>query len=192
MLNQSLKIIVSLGLTLFFSQAIAEPQAKMLDNDASFCNVFRALNGEDVPDECKIDSSRIVRKTRGIQKPSSFKVATKPRSAAFSELINFDYNSSEILPRFHETLNTLLAVIQNEKMRSKTIRIEGHTDIVGSARYNERLSKKRALAVKNYLVEQGVNSNRIEIEGYGFQYLYHEEHPKDPENRRVEIVNLDS
>ena len=53
-----------------------------------------------------------------------------------------------------------------------TIRIEisSHTDNVGSAAYNEKLSTNRALSVVNYLVDKkGINKDRLEYKGYGFK-----------------------
>ena len=56
MFIQSLKISLGLGLSLFLINANAESlKAPNLDKNPSFCNVFRALNGADVPDNCKID-----------------------------------------------------------------------------------------------------------------------------------------
>jgi outer membrane protein OmpA-like peptidoglycan-associated protein len=52
-----------------------------------------------------------------------------------------------------------------------TIRIEisSHTDNVGSASYNEKLSTNRALSVVDYLVDKkGINKDRLEFKGYGF------------------------
>jgi outer membrane protein OmpA-like peptidoglycan-associated protein/tetratricopeptide (TPR) repeat protein len=73
------------------------------------------------------------------------------------------------------------------------IEVSGHTDNVGSAATNKKLSKNRALSVKKYLVSQGVASERVEYEGYGFDRPIA---PNDTEegraaNRRVEIEILD-
>jgi len=54
----------------------------------------------------------------------------------------------------------------NENRMYGTI-INGHTDSVGSLKYNQKLSEKRAIAVKNILVENGVEASRIETVGYG-------------------------
>jgi outer membrane protein OmpA-like peptidoglycan-associated protein len=71
--------------------------------------------------------------------------------------------------------------------------IEGHTDSIGTEAYNQGLSERRAAAVKNYLVKQGVpDGSRMTTVGYG------ESRPiadnKTPEgrfqNRRVEILIL--
>ena len=73
------------------------------------------------------------------------------------------------------------------------VRINGHTDAVGSDRSNKKLSKKRAKFIRKYIIDSGVNKNRIEYQGFG------EEHPVGDneteagrsKNRRVEfeIIN---
>ena len=70
-----------------------------------------------------------------------------------------------------------------------TFVIEGHTDSTGSETLNEKLSAKRAAAVKNYLVQNGIDVSRLESNGFG------ESNPIDSNktragranNRRVEI-----
>ena len=87
-------------------------------------------------------------------------------------------------------LDTLLQVFNHEKMRHKPIRVEGHTDSVGTAVYNQRLSEQRALAVKRYLLRHGISPGRIETVGWGYTRLYDAQHPEDEINRRVQFVNL--
>jgi len=55
-----------------------------------------------------------------------------------------------------------------KKNPAMTIVLQGHTDNVGSADYNQKLSGKRANFVKDYLVNRGISSGRISCEGYGF------------------------
>lgn len=81
-------------------------------------------------------------------------------------------------------------LIKNDKIR---VEVSGHTDNVGSATVNKRISKARALTVKNYLVSRGVESERFEYVGYGFDKPIA---PNDTEegrstNRRVEIKVLE-
>ena len=56
------------------------------------------------------------------------------------------------------------------------IRIEGHTDSRGGADYNRKLSDKRAAAVRDFLIEKGVEAERLESIGYG------EDKPLDKRN----------
>jgi len=79
--------------------------------------------------------------------------------------VSFAYNSSQLTPAFHNTLDKV-ADILNRYPRS-SIRITGHTDNRGSAEYNQRLSEQRAESVKYYLVDRGVDARRIVTDGRG-------------------------
>lgn len=72
--------------------------------------------------------------------------------------------------------------------------VEGHTDAVGAEEYNRQLSERRALAVRNYLVRQGIPADRIETKGYGPEYpVASNDTPAGrQQNRRVDVVILDS
>ncbi len=99
----------------------------------------------------------------------------------------FDYNSAALRPESHQPLNDLANNFK--RYPEEIIDVEGHTDGVGSDESNQTLSERRAFAVKDYLVDQGVAANRINAVGYG------KTRPKasndNPEgrqmNRRVEI-----
>ncbi len=82
-----------------------------------------------------------------------------------------------------------ILLIRNPDVR---IEVSGHTDNVGSASVNKRISKARALTVKNYLSSRGVEEDRIEYEGYGFdQPIAPNDTPEGKaQNRRVEIKVL--
>lgn len=72
----------------------------------------------------------------------------------------------------------------------KTLLVEGHTDSVGSDALNDKLSLKRAEAVKTFLVKQGINSEEVKATGLGkSRPISDNETPKGrAANRRVEIV----
>jgi len=99
----------------------------------------------------------------------------------------FDYNSATLRTESHPALNDLANNFR--RYPDEIIDVEGHTDATGSDDYNQNLSERRAFAVKDYLVDQGVAANRINAIGYG------KTRPKasndNPEgrqmNRRVEI-----
>ncbi len=79
--------------------------------------------------------------------------------------IFFDYNSHIIKPESFEELNNLAEVLQTNPQMA--IEISGHTDSTGNREYNMELSRRRAVAVKNYLVEKKIQSQRIQTNGYG-------------------------
>ena len=80
----------------------------------------------------------------------------------------FNSNSSSLDTSSYKQLDILSAFLLNKKVKS--IQLIGHTDNVGSARYNQKLSKKRAEAVKSYLLKKGMNKFKIECYGYGEHY----------------------
>ncbi|OQY02379.1 MAG: hypothetical protein B6I26_00625 [Desulfobacteraceae bacterium 4572_130] len=80
--------------------------------------------------------------------------------------ILFDYNNSEIQSNHHVALNNIVEIYEQNSFIN--IIIEGHTDNIGSDKYNIKLSTKRANAVSDYLVDKGIPLNKITCAGYGF------------------------
>lgn len=117
----------------------------------------------------------------------------EPTAEAISELneysktVLFDTNKSTIKPQSEEALKAIADIM--EEYSNTIFHIEGHTDSVGADAYNLKLSKERAASVREWLVSNGVPSNRLTSEGYG------ETRPIDnnntaagrQNNRRVEI-----
>lgn len=81
------------------------------------------------------------------------------------EYINYDLDKTDINPEASSTLNKLIALMKEHP--DLEIRIESHTDSRGSDEYNMLLSKKRAKAAFDYVVAQGIDSNRLLYQGYG-------------------------
>ncbi|MDY0216588.1 MAG: OmpA family protein [Bacteroidales bacterium] len=80
--------------------------------------------------------------------------------------IFFDFNKSSLRDESTTELENLLALLkENSKMK---IEISGHTDNVGSAQYNKKLSESRAQSVVNYLKSKGITADRLSFAGFGF------------------------
>ncbi len=107
------------------------------------------------------------------------------------ENILFNSGKSTLVPSSYVELDKLAdLLIENRDIR---IEVSGHTDNVGSSAINKKLSKARALAVRNYLVTKGVEEERLEYEGYGFDQPIADNSTADgrAQNRRVEVKVLE-
>jgi outer membrane protein OmpA-like peptidoglycan-associated protein len=104
-------------------------------------------------------------------------------TATFRSEVMFDLNSSALKPGGLAEIERVARVLNDYPQTM--IRVEGHTDTQGSESYNLQLSQKRAEAVKNALIQQGVDERRISAIGYGESQPISTEHAI---NRRVNIV----
>jgi outer membrane protein OmpA-like peptidoglycan-associated protein len=100
----------------------------------------------------------------------------------------FDSGASSIKPGGRKAIDNLAQVMH--KQPSRAITIEGFTDSTGGADTNQRLSEARAAAVKQALVERGVDPARIQTRGFGpaFPVASNETAVGRQLNRRVEVV----
>lgn len=81
--------------------------------------------------------------------------------------IEFAFNRADIRPKYFEPLKGLAARLKASK--EMTVEIEGHTDSIGTAGYNNNLSWRRVERVKRYLVKLGIEPKRIFTQGYGLE-----------------------
>jgi OOP family OmpA-OmpF porin len=77
----------------------------------------------------------------------------------------FDFDKATLRPEGKAKLDELVAKAGAIKL--EVILVVGHTDRIGSAAYNQKLSERRAAAVKSYLVSKGIEANRVYTEGKG-------------------------
>lgn len=104
-------------------------------------------------------------------------------TATFKSEAFFDFNSFALKPGAYVEIDRVARVL-NDYPQTR-IQVAGHTDSRGSESYNMQLSQKRADAVKNALVQRGVNPQRIQTIGYGESMPISS---SDAANRRVEII----
>jgi outer membrane protein OmpA-like peptidoglycan-associated protein len=79
--------------------------------------------------------------------------------------IFFDYNKYDLRPQSKIELENIYSILT--AYPSMVIEISGHTDSFGSDAYNQTLSEKRAQAVVDYLINKGIDKNRLVAKGFG-------------------------
>ena len=111
-------------------------------------------------------------------------IATKVTYAADAF---FDFDKAVLKPEGKAKLDDLVSKVKAISL--EVIIAVGHTDSVGSDVYNQKLSVKRAEAVKAYLVSKGIEKNRVYTEGKGEKQPVADNKTKEGQakNRRVEI-----
>jgi OOP family OmpA-OmpF porin len=100
----------------------------------------------------------------------------------------FDFNKAAIKPAGRDVLDKAVKTLKdNPDLR---VVVEGHTDSIGSEAYNQKLSERRAEAVRAYLVSQGIAASRISTRGYGKTrpVASNKTEAGRAENRRAEII----
>ncbi len=104
----------------------------------------------------------------------------------------FDFDSAKLRPENREKLARIAGVL----LASEGYRlfIDGHTDDIGTAEYNQKLSERRAKAVRDYLVKAGIPPELIEVRGFGKTQPLVKAKTKEAraKNRRVEIGIVDT
>lgn len=99
----------------------------------------------------------------------------------------FDFDKSVLKPEGKAKLDDLVSKVKSVNL--EVIIAVGHTDSVGTDAYNQKLSVRRAEAVKAYLVSKGIEKNRVYTEGKGEKQPVADNKTKEgrAKNRRVEI-----
>ncbi len=105
-------------------------------------------------------------------------------------LVFFDFDKAELKEESFPELDRLVELLR--AYPNLRVLIEGHTDDVGTDEYNDRLSQRRADAVKQYLVQNGIAAQRIETKGWGRRkpLVRGTTEEARAQNRRVEIQLL--
>lgn len=103
----------------------------------------------------------------------------------------FDFNQAELKASAFNNINQLARFLQDNPERQ--VIVEGYTDSVGSAAYNQTLSERRAIAVRRALLRAGVVPSRVVAQGYGKEYPIADNRSDAgrAQNRRVEVTISD-
>ena len=85
--------------------------------------------------------------------------------ALVTAVVCFGFDSSVLDDRARLSLDEMVSRL--DPLSDYTIHVSGHTDNIGSFEYNEKLSEKRAVAVRDYLISKKIDSTRIAIDFHG-------------------------
>lgn len=121
-----------------------------------------------------------------------FKVDIKfmPSKTFVLEDCNFETGKSTLEPESYAVIDELYAYLVRKS--DEIIEIGGHTDNVGKAAANLKLSEERATAVKNYLLAKGIDESRLSAKGYGMTVPVSDNKTEEgrAQNRRTEVKIL--
>ncbi len=147
------------------------------DGDGLPCFVEADIGtNPNIPDTKAYDRRRIESiKRKLLKKKRRYKTENSPikqknnnrkiKPLKLTARIHFDLNKATIKRSYLPYMNVVIRYLKAHP--ELKVKIIGYTDDIGSKRYNDKLAYKRALAIKNYLVNHGINPSRIYIEGRG-------------------------
>ncbi len=154
--------------------SLPHSQAEELNHQEMVC----ALTGE-------CTTPFVDRRTRGL----TTTVAPRP-ALSFDATVNFAFDSADLTAEATKELDKVIDVLKDSEVKNVAVIISGHTDAKGSEEYNQKLSERRALSVKHYLAQNGIDNKRLTAAGYGKSKLLLPKQPFNALNRRVEFRNV--
>jgi len=151
----------------------APPPAPVIDSAAIRDSLARAEAArrarEDSIARARAEAERLAAERRAAEEAARI---TERLRGVLMEMINFEFDKSNILPGDAAVLDRKIAILQANS--GLTITITGHCDERGSDEYNLALGNRRALAAREYMVNRGISADRITTASRG------EEQPLDP------------
>jgi len=176
-------------LNIFLSRDLAESQPELVADVVAIGAGIEAYETEEVdvdaePKEDLDDMDKVIAATvvaddeyeeisaEEFQSNVSDYAESAPETRSYSSggtslenLVVFNFDSDEVLPPAYPILDAIAAFL----LRHQDIRLEigGFTDYIGDYYYNIELSKRRAYAVRQYMIDQGVERSRIKVLGFG-------------------------
>jgi CHAT domain-containing protein len=174
----------SLALLPFESLLLSAPADALKEEATLFAQAAKQTEGDTV------DKDSII---RGLAKPATNRgvIRLSPR---VSTHILFNSGSAQVKGESDNQLKEILAALTSNKLKGAKIRIEGHTDSVGDAKFNLRLSQKRAKTIYDYLTKNGIPAEHLNYTGKGDteQIASNSDEKGRKQNRRVDFVRIDS
>lgn len=113
----------------------------------------------------------------------------QPAPRSISLEVYFGFDSAALTTQAMEQLAPVGDALRSQELEGLEFALEGHTDASGGEIYNLDLSERRALAVRNYFVEEyGIVDDKLAFVGRGEHELLDAENPTSGVNRRVKII----
>lgn len=111
---------------------------------------------------------------------------------ALSIQLQFEFDSARLTDDALVKLDAVGSALQSAALQSSRFQVSGHTDAAGKPDYNLGLSRRRAEAVRTYLVARhGIATDRVVATGKGAEELLDPADPRSAVNRRVQFETLD-
>lgn len=178
------KCTSTMAATALISMVFSSPAwTQVLHDDQAAIDIGnKVLSATDVKEGLFPDDECEALKAAGF-KCMGFKPAVKYSLPASS----FEVGSAVIPALLKQQLDVFAEVLRGKNTSPHKVSIVGHADASGSAAGNLELSKRRATAVKEYLVQMGVSRSLISADGMGANTPKNKNDPYAAENRRVEI-----
>ena len=100
----------------------------------------------------------------------------------------FDFDSDVLKSENYSGLDIVAKFLKDNP--NVSVKVEGHTDNVGSEAYNQNLSERRARSVANYLINRGVNRGQVTTQGFGYSRPVADNDTSEgrAQNRRTDLV----
>lgn len=102
--------------------------------------------------------------------------------------IQFEFNSAKLTQSSYETLDAIIDLLK--QIPQANLEVQGHTDIMGTEDYNQRLSEDRAYSVTKYFISKGIAADRLRAKGFGTRKPLADNETDEgrAQNRRVELI----
>ena len=171
--------------TLIFKDKTVEVRGEVSGEEAK-TKMLRILDSA-LGTELTVNDQLQTPNSRGAKGKKAGPLQVKLNELLLGKIVAFDSSSSRLRSDSQKLLDAIVAVLKTEP--NARIEISGHTDKNGKEEKNIRLSQRRAEAVKRYLLDKGIKSNRIEAVGHGSSLPIADDATFDGQskNRRIEF-----
>lgn len=168
-------LLASLGVAAGMAQAqervyVIDQRGEVATSGAGLCwrtGYWTPAAAANDPAGCKCDKDLLPKEKCEAASAKSATSSVKPSGDKITLAADalFDFDKAVLRPEGKAKLDEVVA--KAKELKLEVILAVGHTDRIGKESYNQKLSEKRAAAVKEYLVAKGIEANRVYTEGKG-------------------------